>query len=162
MKRPLEIRTGHRPFQLTVMVSGMLSGAAGVAFPQARSNAVADSFPKWMLIGYYASLMVWCGLVTCVTATPDRVKISPDRLRTRMLLESAGLCGMGFACAAYGVAAVSFSGVRALTVALFVGMFGAAALWRAFEIRTDLRKLSSALANPARADPPPLADPEED
>jgi hypothetical protein len=158
VRRPLELRTGHRPFQLTVMVSGVISGSAGLAVPKARSNVIENSFPGWLLVGYYASLLLWCGLVLAMTIQPDRVIIKVDRLRTKMMLESAGLFGMGFTCAAYGVAALVYTGARALTATLFVGMFAAAALWRAVEIRVDLHKLAGALVEPHPADPSPLGE----
>lgn len=161
MRRPLELRTGHRPFQLTVMVSGVISGVTGLAFPRARSSVIEQVFPSWLLFSWYGSLLVWCGLVLSVTIQPDHVRYTADSLRTRMLLESAGLWGMGGSCAAYGAAVLSYSGIRSLTASLFVGLFAGAAIWRAWEIRTDLRKLSLALADPKRAEPPPLADPQE-
>lgn len=143
------------------MMAGVCSGLAGLVFPGARSNVVEKTFPLWLLIFWYGSLMLWCGLVVAVTFRPDKIRIQPDKLRTRMLFEASGLTGMGFSCASYGIAALSYTGASALTAALFVGLFAGAALWRVGEIRTDLRKLDRVMIQPEHADPPPLADPEE-
>lgn len=161
MRRALALRTGHNPFQLIVMSSGVLSAVAGLAFPASRSDALVNAFPRWFLVGWYASLLIWCTLVVAATIRPDRLPMRPDTLHTRLMLESAGLLGMGCSCAAYGVAAVTYAGAKGVTGLLFVGLYAGAALWRAGEIRTDLRKLRAALDHPRAAEPTPLADPKD-
>jgi hypothetical protein len=162
-RRPLELRTGKRPFQVVVMFSGVLSGAAGLIFG-AQSNVVVRAFPGYLTYGWYLSLTVWSAVVLAAAVMEPGTRLVRDvvgreKIEFRLELERAGLYGFGFSCMAYGVAAVTLAGLPGLTAALFVGLFGLAALIRVREIHVDLNKLRRALGDPQFADPPPLADP---
>lgn len=161
--KALELRTGKRPFQIVVMASGVLSGGAGLVVG-AQSNAVIRAFPGWLAYGWYVSLLVWSSVVLTAAflESGSRLVGTPEgleRIEFRLALERAGLYGFGFSCAAYGIAALTTNGLGALTASLFVGLFGAAAAIRIYEIHVDMRKLRRALVNPQPAYPPPLADP---
>lgn len=169
VRAPLTIRAGARPFETTVMIGGFLAGVFGMLDPHAQSRVVRGAFgsgtPYW-----YLSLIVWCGLVLGAII-PQAVAAArrgwsslvhprgEEHLAVRLRLEQAGMIGFSGSTAAYGLAAITTTGLSAATAAIWIGLFGAASLWRAGEIEVDLRKLDRARHDPVPAYPIPLGDP---
>lgn len=166
---PLTIRAGARPFETSVMVGGFIAGVAGVTTPEARSKVIAASFGAGT-VAWYVSLLLWCGVVL-VAVVPQAVSAARQgwstlvhprgvtHLALRLRVEQAGMLGFSGTVVAYGVAALTYTGVSAATAAIWIALFGVAALWRAGEIQVDLRKLTRAHNNPHPAYPIPLGDP---
>lgn len=168
-RAPLTIRAGARPFETTVMLGGFIAGIAGVCTPEARSRVIVASFGDGT-VAWYVSLLVWSGVVLGAI-TPQAFAafrrgwatlVHPrgqERLAIRLRIEQAGMLGFSGTVVAYGLAALAYTGPSAATAAIWIGLFGGAALWRAAEIWIDLRKLRKAQADPHPAYPIPLGDP---
>jgi len=169
-RAPLTIRAGARPLEITVMLGGFMVGLAGALDSTARSPAIIDSFGRWAG-WWYASLVLWCGLVLLSLASQVLVVakrgwatlVHPRgemRLALRLRIEQAGMIGFSGTAAAYLPAVLHNTGVRGWTAGLWIGMFAGGALWRAGEVFVDLRKLDRARHNPQPAYPIPLGEPE--
>jgi hypothetical protein len=166
---PLTIRAGARPFETTVMLGGLIAGIAGVFDVQARSRVIISAFGDGTVL-WYLSLVLWCGLVLA-SIVPQGVAAArrgwstlvhprgEEKLAARLIIEAAGMVGFSGSAVAYGIAALAYTGQSASTAAVWIGLFGAAALWRAGEIFVDLRKLNDARDHPMPAYPIPLGDP---
>lgn len=168
-RAPLTIRAGARPFEMTVLIGGLVAGGAGALDEGARSRAVVSAFGPGT-VAWYLSLVVWCGLALgavvpqAVAATRRgwSTLVHPrgeERLAVRLRIEQAGMIGFSGTALAYAPAALASTGGSGATAAIWIGLFGAAALWRAGEIFIDLRKLGRARQNPIPAFPIPLGDP---
>lgn len=168
-RAPLTIRAGARPFETSVMLGGFIAGLGGVFTQEARSRVIVATFGH-ATVYWYLSLVVWCGVVLAAVlpqgiAAARRgwaMLVHPrgqERLAIRLRVEQAGMLGFSGTVAAYGLAAVTYTGPSAATAAIWIALFGVAALWRAGEISVDLRKLHRAQADPHPAYPIPLGDP---
>lgn len=169
VRPPLTIRAGARPFETTVMIGGLIAGIAGTLDVHARSRVIIATFGDGAL-AWYVSLVLWCGLALGAIA-PQALSAArrgwstlvhprgEERLAIRLRLEQAGMLGFSGTAVAYGLAALAATGASAATAAIWIGLFGGAALWRAWEIFVDLRKLARARNDPHPAFPIPLGDP---
>lgn len=171
-RAPLTIRAGARPFEITVMAGGFIAGVLGLFNVANRSNVIERAFPGWWAIAWYLSLTVWCGLVlyAVIPQTVHAVRqgwsmlVHPrgqGRLAMRLRIEQAGMIGFSGSVFAYGAAALAYTGPAAMTVAIWIGLFGVASIWRSIEVQLDLNKLDKARADPHPAFPIPLGDPRE-
>lgn len=169
-RAPLTIRAGARPFEITVMMGGFIAGTVGLLNLSTRSSVIEKAFPGGWAVAWYCSLILWCGMVLFAVAPQAAhairqgwaVLVHPhgqERLMMRLRLEQAGMIGFSGSVFAYGVGALAYVGPAATTAAIWIGLFGVAALWRATEIHLDLRKLDRARADPHPAFPIPLGDP---
>ncbi len=169
VRPPLTIRAGARPFEVTVMSGGMLVGLVGLLDPHARSPAISAAFGTGTVY-WYVSLTLWCGMVLGAVA-PQAIAAArrgwstlvhprgQERLEIRLRIEQAGMIGFSGTAAAYAPAAMASSGATGSTAGIWIGLFAAAALWRAGEIYVDLRALHRAWRDPHPAFPIPLGDP---
>lgn len=167
---PLTIRAGARPFETSVMLGGLLAGITGLCDEGARSKVIISAFGPTGTVYWYVSLTVWCAMVLC-SVVPQAVAAArrgwstlvhprgEERLAVRLRLEQAGMIGFSGTAVAFALAALSYTGPSAATAALWIGLFGAGALWRAWEVFVDLRKLARARHDPHPAFPIPLGDP---
>ena len=169
LRPPLTIRSGARPYETMVMTGGLIAGVAGVLDVHARSRVIIQAFGDGT-VAWYLSLVVWCGLALGAII-PQAVSAArrgwstvvhprgEERLAVRLRVEQAGMIGFSGSAVAYGIAAITATGLSAATAAIWIGLFGAASLWRSWEIQVDLRKLDRARNDPHPAYPIPLGDP---
>lgn len=169
LRPPLTVRVGARPFESMVMTGGLIGGLAGVFDVHARSRVVIQAFGDGT-VAWYWSLVIWCG-IALGAIIPQAVSAArrgwstivhprgEEGLAVRLRIEQAGMIGFSGSAIAYGIAAITATGLSAATAAIWIGLFGAAALWRSWEIHVDLRKLERARHHPQPSFPIPIGDP---
>lgn len=134
--RPVIIANGKNPFQLALLAATTIIAALWLF--GAESPSLAGLLPGWTLIAW--SLVCLLGTLVAQIGIWWR-----GWLTTGLLIEAAGMIAFGMALAVYAVALFAFTGTKALgagalTIAIAVG-----AVWRALQIRRDVRKVHVAV-----------------
>lgn len=113
-----------------LMFAAIVSGAAGLTVPGAKSQSLVASLPPIAQVIWYGGLLVG-GLLGGMSILLGR--------RVGLILERPARWLLAFLCAAFGVAVISAAGAPGITGAAFVGLFGLACVARAWEVRQELR-----------------------
>lgn len=123
-------RLRHHADTLYLMGAAVISGLAGLVVPGAKSQAITAALPGWSQNVWYGGIMLGGLIGGGSLVLGGRVGLIAER-PARWLL--------AFLCGAFGVAVFSSVGIRGLTGAAFIGLFGLACTARAWEIRRTLR-----------------------
>jgi uncharacterized membrane protein len=124
------VTSTRNPFEvLLVSAFGIYCAAGLVAFDKVATT-VLRAFPE-----PWARVFLGLALVTCVIVL---IGIGRSSVAVGVLLERAGLVGLGAVCAAYTVWAFGNTGVRALGFGLLLGALAASSLLRAWQIARAL------------------------
>lgn len=144
-------------FERTLFAATAIIGVIGVVVPVPISGALGNVLHTGAA-AYFAATMVAPGAAGFWFVRHSQRSRTPHQIEVECRLERWALAGIIVGWGGFSAAAIA-GGWRAVAVTILVLAVGVAApVWRMLEIRRDLRKLKSALADPRPADPPPIAE----
>jgi hypothetical protein len=128
-------RTPHKVF---LLIACVLAGVSGVITHHARGPSIADSFPGYVQIVWYAGLTIGSGL--CLAGIIHRGL-------TGAMIEQAGMFMLTGLMTSFAAAAVAHSGTQAIPTALIITGFGVANAVRAHQIHQDIALIRRNIAH---------------
>jgi hypothetical protein len=132
--RRLVVLTSRRhPHELMLLVVSVLQGAA-YAIGQPRPNSVAVLLPPVVVTAWYVLLLV-SGVVGLTG------NLWPGHLDTALRLRLSGNFLAAAPAAVYGITLLAFGGLRGSFAASIVLAWAGACMWRAWQLRADLRQI---------------------
>lgn len=135
--RLLRIRTSRHPHEIMVTAIAVIVGALGAFMPHRISPAVNATFGEPEARVFYG-LMAAFGVMVLLSMLHRKVE--------SLLLERAGLIGLGFFFAAYAVAIIADRGLATgLFSAIIPACFTIANIARIIQIKRDLALLRAYL-----------------
>lgn len=134
--RLLRVRTGRQPYEVAVLVMSVVLGIVGTFVPEGISGAIDAEFNTFWSRTYWAALTLF--------ATITLVGIHRRRVEG-LLIERGGLTVMAALFGTYVYAAVATNGLAGIAASALPLSFVIASLARCWQIRDDLRLLTSYL-----------------
>lgn len=122
--------SNRNPFEtLLVAFFGLYCAAGLVAFDRVATTVLRGYPEPW------GRIFLGLTLITCVVTL---VGIARASTAVGVLIERAGLVGLGGVCGAYTIWAFGSTGLRALAFGLLLAALAASAVWRAWQITRAL------------------------
>jgi hypothetical protein len=147
--KPLQIRSGHTPVNLGLMVGALGASIPAIVTEGLRSRAVDHVLPMWATYVFYAVLLggstltlagVWRQLPTELNAQNYRIIVR------RLTLERIGHYAVAGIMICFATASLLGGGVAALSGAALLYGIGTGLVLRAFQTHVDLNKLELMLS----------------
>lgn len=128
--KPLALSPSRHPFQLFILVLCFITGLPVILGKMPAPGTLENSLPDILLVGWSWVLVLGSGVAMLGSLWPGKI-----------LLEQLGLICTGFAAGLYGalvmIIAWDRGGYQAGGIIL---AFGAACLWRAWQIQRDINR----------------------
>lgn len=134
--RLLRVRTGRQPYEVAVLAVSIATGIVGLAVPEGISGAIDAEFNTFWSRTYWAAMVLFAS-ITLVGIYRRRIE--------GLLIERGGLTVLAALFGTYCYAAVATNGLAGIAASALPLSFVIASLARCYQIRDDLRLLTSYL-----------------
>lgn len=136
--RPVQIRSGRRPFQVAALASSLLIGVALLLVPT-RPQSLAHTMPGWVQAAWCVAAIFSGAVGLAGVYWPGQRDSS--RLEWALGVERIGVAAFGVIATMDAFALATF-GLSAIPSGLFAAAFAFGAWWRVAEITRDRRLLA--------------------
>lgn len=137
LRHPWWQRVRHHADTAFLMLAAMITGVSGLVAPGTKSRVITGSLPGWMQVVWYSGLLGG-GLLGGFALILGG--------KTGLIVERPARWLLAFLCCAFGVAVIAAVGLRGVAGMAFIGLFAAACVARAWEIRWELHAPASDVA----------------
>jgi hypothetical protein len=164
--RPLQIRSGHTPVNLGLLLGSLAGAIPAIITIEARSQAVGSTLPLWASYVFYGMLAI--GAATALSATwyqlPHELNSKTYRvIISRLIRERVGHYAVGGIMLCFAASTLTVNGFAGLPGADWLVGCGFGLLFRAWQTHVDVRKLHDAIDGKLDQDSASVvADPDQD
>lgn len=159
--RPLQIRSGHTPVNIGLLIGSLLASLSAFAVSTSRSAVVRQVLPPWAMTTFYVVLLVSSAVALSAVWRPMPHELTEETYRVitgRLVRERVGHYGVAGIMACFSISAManSLSGLTAAS--MLMGVAGGLVM-RARQTKADLDKLQTAMRTGDTVEGRLLADP---
>lgn len=159
--KPLQIRSGHTPVNIGLMIGSLVAAIPAIITEHARSRAVDTVLPVWAAYTFYAVLLIGAGITLHATYRQLPTQLTQETYRiivSRLVRERVGHYAVSGTLLCFAIGALTASGWNGLSATAWLLGIAAGLLFRARQTHADVRKLHQVLDGPP-GEAQVLADP---
>lgn len=145
--RPLQIRSGHTPVNVGLVMGSMLAAIAAAANSAARSKIVDQVLPTWAMWTFYAVLFISAATTLSAIWRPLPTHLDVETYHvivSRLVRERVGLYGVAGIMFCFSAAAMT-GGLAGATATCWLTFIAGGLVMRARQTSQDVEKLHLAV-----------------
>lgn len=164
-REPLQIRSGHTPVNLGLMVGSLVASVPAAITEHAQSRAVGGVLPEWAAYVFYVVLFLGSAVTLSATWSQLPTKLDPHNyliIVNRLVRERVGHYAVAGILVCFSAASFAQGGVKGLSAVGWLIGIAVGLLFRAHQTKIDVRKLHEAMRTGDEVCADVVADPDDD